>query len=60
MPNMTPLHCWFRNEAWALVDDCRDCEQDPCPIWCLEFVSCQMDELLDEAVYQTRTQKTLR
>ena len=54
MPNMGPRHGWFRREVWALIDDCRECRRDTCPNWCEEFVSVQMDELLDKLIEAMR------
>lgn len=50
MPNMGPRHRWFRREVCGLIDDCRACRLETCPNWCEEFVSVQMDELLDKLV----------
>lgn len=48
MPSLDPRKQWFRLELWKLVDDCSTCHEEPCPEWCREFVSCQMDDLFDE------------
>lgn len=47
MPSLNPTKLWFRHEVWALIDDCSTCEDDPCPEWCREFVSCQMDDIVE-------------
>ena len=55
MPKMSSGYCWFRGEIWNLIHDCKNCEQDPCPHWCIEFVSCQMEEVLEKVLASVKT-----
>ena len=54
MPSLDPAKLWFRREVWSLIEDCATCENDPCMEWCREFVSCQMDGLVDRLVAMLR------
>lgn len=56
MPSLNPTKLWFRHEVWALIDDCSTCEDDPCPEWCREFVSCQMDDIVERLAAILRQQ----
>lgn len=47
LPNMSPENIWFRRRVWELVEEYRHCERADCPDWCREFVSCEIDELLE-------------
>lgn len=50
MPFFAPIYLEARREMWSLINDCKGCEQRECPDWCREFVSCQMDDLIERLI----------
>lgn len=54
MPSLDPKKMWFRARAWEMIDECSACDLEQCPEWCREFVSCQLDDLVDELLRARR------